>query len=49
MIYELNKPKFVVEKKIDGLSVVLRYHDGKLTEGITRGDGIIGESVLKIY
>lgn len=47
MIVELNKPKFVVEKKIDGLSVVLRYHDGKLTEGITRGDGVIGESVYE--
>ncbi|MGL5327993.1 MAG: NAD-dependent DNA ligase LigA [Peptostreptococcaceae bacterium] len=47
MISELNNPKFVVEKKIDGLSVVLRYHDGKLTEGITRGDGVIGESVYE--
>lgn len=47
MISELNHPKFVVEKKIDGLSVVLRYHNGKLTEGITRGDGIIGESVYE--
>ena len=47
MIYELNKPKFVVEKKIDGLSVVLRYHNGQLTEGITRGDGVVGESVFE--
>ena len=47
MIVELNKPKFVVEKKIDGLSVVLRYHNGELTEGITRGDGVIGESVYE--
>lgn len=47
MIVELNHPKFVVEKKIDGLSVVLRYHNGVLTEGITRGDGVVGESVYE--
>lgn len=47
MIQELGSPSFVVEKKIDGLSVVLRYRDGKLVEGITRGDGIIGESVYE--
>jgi DNA ligase (NAD+) len=44
---ELANPVFVVEKKVDGLSVVLRYHDGVLTEGITRGDGYIGESVYE--
>lgn len=33
--------------KIDGLSVMLRYHDGKLTEGITRGNGQVGESVYE--
>lgn len=47
MVVELNNPKFVVEKKIDGLSVVLRYHNGELTEGITRGDGVVGESVYE--
>ena len=31
---------FVVEKKIDGLSIALRYTDGNLTLGVTRGDGI---------
>lgn len=44
---ELEDPVFVVEKKLDGLSVVLRYHNGVLTEGITRGDGYIGESVYE--
>ena len=39
--------EFSVEKKIDGLTLVLRYHNGKLTEAITRGDGAIGESVYE--
>ncbi len=38
---------FSVEKKIDGLTLVLRYTDGKLTDAITRGDGAVGESVLE--
>lgn len=44
---DLESPLFVVEKKIDGLSIVLRYRDGKLTEAITRGDGVTGESVYE--
>lgn len=44
---ELLDPSFIVEKKIDGLSVVLRYHDGIFTEGLTRGDGYTGESVYE--
>ena len=37
--------EFVVEKKIDGLSVALTYEDGILTVGATRGDGKVGENV----
>ena len=37
MIEELSDPTFVVELKIDGLSMSLRYVDGKLTVAVTRG------------
>lgn len=45
-IEQLDKPEFVVEEKIDGLSLALRYRDGVLVQAITRGDGIVqGEDV----
>ena len=36
---------YVVEPKIDGLSVSLEYRDGVFTIGSTRGDGDVGENV----
>lgn len=45
-IEQLDNPEFVVEEKIDGLSLALRYRDGILAQAITRGDGVIqGEDV----
>ena len=38
-------PVYVVEPKIDGVSIELKYADGKFLLGATRGDGVIGEDV----
>src|SRR5262245_3100242 len=36
---------YVCELKLDGMSLALRYEDGRLIRGITRGDGSVGEDV----
>ncbi len=39
------EPDLVCEPKIDGVSVVVVYEDGKYIRGATRGDGSVGEDV----
>ena len=39
-------PLFALEYKFDGLTVNLTYENGVLTEGATRGNGVVGEAIL---
>ena len=41
----VQNPRYIVEAKIDGLSVSLEYEKGVFTRGSTRGDGRTGEDV----
>ena len=42
---EIAHPRYVVEPKIDGLSIALEYQNGVFVRGATRGDGQTGEDV----
>lgn len=47
ILKKIPEAEFVVEEKIDGLSLALKYRDGNFFQAITRGDGLQGEDVTE--
>ena len=41
----IENPRYVVEPKIDGLSIAVEYRNGRFYRGATRGSGLVGEDV----
>ena len=41
----IGNQKTILSWKLDGLTIVLTYHDGKLVKAVTRGNGEIGEVI----
>lgn len=46
-ILETASYEYVVDPKVDGVAVALRYENGKLVLGATRGDGLVGDDITQ--
>src|SRR5207244_3394270 len=44
---EVEKVPYVVELKVDGVAIVVRYREGRLVLGATRGDGRVGDDITR--
>ena len=43
---KLPEPTYILEYKFDGLTINLTYENGKLVQGATRGNGVVGEAII---
>jgi DNA ligase (NAD+) len=40
-----DRVEYVIEPKVDGVSISVHYRNGKLAQGVTRGDGVFGDDI----
>ena len=43
-----DKIQYIIEPKVDGVSISVHYRHGKLALGVTRGDGTEGDDITAI-